>query len=237
MSAGVRVDGFVFPHIYSKFTRPDKNNVDLVEYWIQDLPENRFEDAVEFLNKHMHYDEPMYDCKKLCEDINALEIVNGMYQEYLSHKVSLVCFKENSDEIIGFNILKIMTKDEHFKEPKVRLEIYYFTFGYTCILKFLSQSKSAVWNDIMDAIYVLEDQCNVFDHYNVSEGLFSFGLIVNPEYRGRGIATELLKARRPLMESLNLQLTASTFSAPGSQNAAKKAGFEENVSVLYVLKI
>lgn len=36
---------------------------------------------------------------------------------------------------------------------------------------------------------------NVFEKYNVKKYLSGFGLCVHPDYRGLGIAVEILKAR------------------------------------------
>lgn len=38
-----------FPHVYMRFKARDTDRDDLVEYRIQDLPEDRFEDAVNFM--------------------------------------------------------------------------------------------------------------------------------------------------------------------------------------------
>lgn len=50
---------------------------------------------------------------------------------------------------------------------------------------------------------------------------------MSPEYRGRGIATEILKARVPMLKALGLKVTSTAFTGIGSQKAAKKAGYKE----------
>lgn len=44
---------------------------------------------------------------------------------------------------------------------------------------------------------------------------------MNRKYRGRGIATEMLKARRPFLEALGLKVTSTAFTGIGTQKAAK----------------
>lgn len=73
-----------------------------------------------------------------------------------------------------------------------------------------------------------QQQFNVFRHYNVNEYLIAYGLCVNTMYCGRGIATEMLKARGPLLKALGLKVTTTAFTGIGSQKAAVKAGYEEN---------
>lgn len=74
-------------------------------------------------------------------------------------------------------------------------------------------------------------QFNVFEHYNVKEYLTAYGLCVDTEYRNRGLATEMLKARAPLLKALGLKVTTASFTGTGSQKAAAKAGYEENFAI------
>ena len=68
----------------------------------------------------------------------------------------------------------------------------------------------------------------MFENYNVNQYLIAYGLCVDTTYRGRGIATEMLKARAPLLKDLGLVVTTTAFTGIGSQKAAEKAGYEEN---------
>lgn len=77
-------------------------------------------------------------------------------------------------------------------------------------------------------------QFDIFDHFQVDRYLSAYGLCVDPEYRGRGIATEILKARVPYMKAFGLKVTATAFTAIGSQAAAKKAGFEDIFAIPYM---
>lgn len=74
---------------------------------------------------------------------------------------------------------------------------------------------------------------DVFDFLKCETFLDAFGLGVKRNFRGRGIAVELLKARVPLLKSLGLNLTVTTFSTLSSQKAAEKAGFKEIFAVSY----
>lgn len=78
---------------------------------------------------------------------------------------------------------------------------------------------------------------DTFDHYNVIDFLYAHGLAVRTEYRGKGIAAELLKARIPFMKVHNLSVSSSLFTTAASQKAAIKAGFYEDMAMpLDVLK-
>lgn len=71
------------------------------------------------------------------------------------------------------------------------------------------------------------------ESYKVDRLLLAVGLCVDPKFRGRGIATEILKTRADLMKSIDLKLTTTIFSTVGAQKAAKAAGFDENFSISY----
>jgi hypothetical protein len=74
---------------------------------------------------------------------------------------------------------------------------------------------------------------NVFDFYKVEKFIYAAGLCVDIKYRKHGIATEILKARKFLMEVIDVKLTTTVFSTVGGQKAAKSAGYEENFSIDY----
>lgn len=63
--------------------------------------------------------------------------------------------------------------------------------------------------------------------------MFAAGLCVDEKFRGRGIATEILKARIPLMKSIGIEVTTSVFSTLGAQKAALAAGYDENYKISY----
>lgn len=50
-------------------------------------------------------------------------------------------------------------------------------------------------------------------------------------YRHRGIAVEMLKARVEILKALNVNVTSTIFTVIGSQKAAVKANYEEILSV------
>lgn len=82
----------------------------------------------------------------------------------------------------------------------------------------------------MDYVSELAD---LFNYYNVDKYLSEYGLCVHPDYRQRGIATEMLKARAPFLKALRLELTSTAFTVIGSQIAAHRANYDLNVEISY----
>nr|XP_029732804.1 uncharacterized protein LOC115268779 [Aedes albopictus] len=183
----------------------------LVWYTIQDLPEERFEDAVRHLSEHFARDEQMNQAKGLDRDECAMNEVVQLWNAMLPERLSVVCFREGSDEIVGVNVLGVAFKFDK-EEPKF---------------------KSEIFQTIFDTIGYISQQANVYERYGVDRYLNAMGLSVDPVYRGRGIATELLRARIPLCKAMGIKLTSTCFTGPGSQGAARKVGFEENFSITY----
>lgn len=77
----------------------------------------------------------------------------------------------------------------------------------------------------------MTDTVNLFERYGVDKYLTAYGLSVNSRYRGRGIATEILKARRPICRAFGLRLTSTNFTAIGSQIPAAKVGFKTDLEM------
>jgi GNAT superfamily N-acetyltransferase len=97
----------------------------------------------------------------------------------------------------------------------------------------VSQYKETEFIDILQSLKFTANQFNVFRSYNVNHYHSGLGLCINPEYRGRGIATEMMKARVSIPQRLNLKISSTPFSAIGSQTAAKNAGQKESFVISY----
>lgn len=83
--------------------------------------------------------------------------------------------------------------------------------------------------NLMASLKYVIDKFDVFEHFN----LYGVGLCVNSSYRGRGIATELLKARVNFLKALDLTVTSTLFTTIGSQKAAASAGYDLKSSTSY----
>lgn len=57
------------------------------------------------------------------------------------------------------------------------------------------------------------------------------GLAVHPDYRRRGIGTEMLKTRTELLKELKIKATVSHFVGTASQHMAAKANYDESYAL------
>ncbi len=109
--------------IYHKFLAKDLNSNDLVEYRVEDVPEDRYKEVADFLVKNYVPDEPMLECLKIAENPEAVEFIRAFFLNILEKKASLICFKERSQEIVAANAMSVQTKAESQKPDKVFLLI------------------------------------------------------------------------------------------------------------------
>lgn len=79
----------------------------------------------------------------------------------------------------------------------------------------------------------ITNQFNVCGYYQVDRSILAAGLCVDKKFRGKGIATQILKARAPLMRAIGASVTSSLFSTAGAQKAAQSAGYDTNYSIDY----
>lgn len=98
---------------------------------------------------------------------------------------------------------------------------------------FRLQTDDKVFKRLRESFAFINKFHDVHDHNNILDFLYAHGLAVKTEYRGRGIATALLKARVAFMKAHGLTVTASLFTTLGSQKAAFKLGFREDFSISY----
>lgn len=201
-----------FPSVWLRFQAKGLDSPDPVWYVVQDVPEDRFEDTVRFMSRFFPHDEQLNEVLGFVDDPLALEESVHLWRDMVRQRVSLVCFREGSSEIVGANMLGVSCKADQKREER---------FG------------SAILQTIYDTTKYVSKQANLYERYGVQEYLSAMGLSVDPKYRGRGIATELLRARIPLCRAVGIRLTSTCFTGAGSQIAAARAGYTEDYSVTY----
>uniref|UniRef100_T1E2B1 N-acetyltransferase domain-containing protein n=1 Tax=Psorophora albipes TaxID=869069 RepID=T1E2B1_9DIPT len=199
------------PRVWITFKARDLDSERLVNYRIQDLPLDRVQDAIGHMKRYFLHDEPMCSSVGLFQDSVGKQEYDEMWQAVAEQRVAVVCFREGCDDIVGLNMLTVVSKDS--------LEQHKF--------------QSTALQTVYDACVALTTQAKMFERYGVDHYLAAWGLSVAPEYRGRGVATELLRARIPLCRAMGLRVSTTTFSHPGSQIPAAKVGFFDEIVVTY----
>ncbi|XP_055586148.1 uncharacterized protein LOC129738858 [Uranotaenia lowii] len=207
----IRPEQPAIPTVWHRFQAKDLSGGDqLVTYRVEDLTEDRYEDAIQHYLNHFIKDEPLCRQRKMAQDTVSYGEIQGFWRWCFSRRMTIVCYREGSNEIVGANLLDVVTP---VKSP--------------------TELKSQHIRDIVGLMDYVGEQCNVFEKYGVDRYMTAYGLAIDSRYRGRGIATEMLKARVPMCKALGISLTSTNFTAIGSQLAAAKAGFQLDYEKTY----
>lgn len=106
-----RPEGLLYPQIYHTFIGKDVTGD--CEFCVQDLTENKFNLAIEFMIKNQVRDEIFHKALNLYENENAVNAARSFYRDVFKEKMSLVCFKLGSDEIVSVNAMFVQTKGHY----------------------------------------------------------------------------------------------------------------------------
>lgn len=114
-----------YPIIYHKFKAFDTDSSVKATFIVQDLPTERFDEALKFMFEYFITEEPAFKSRDIKLDKLAVIEISRIWREHLAQNVSIVCFKEGNDEIIAVNILGVKMnrtdEDEGYEdEDKVR---------------------------------------------------------------------------------------------------------------------
>ena len=120
-----RPSTFEFPKVYHKFKAFDADSSVKAKFVIQDLPTERFDDAVKFMFEYFVAEEPAFKSRDIKLDKLAIIEISRIWREHLTQNVSVVCFKEGNDEIVAVNVLGVKANSEdddegYEDEDKVR---------------------------------------------------------------------------------------------------------------------
>jgi hypothetical protein len=116
-----------FPLVHLNFSSLDSDGIHQVNYRVEDLQSDRFEDVLDIMKEKHLLDEPMYSSKGCRDEPDSLREMISNWSNILHQFISLVCFKEGSDEIIAVNLLGVVFEHE-FDAPKdVSKVLFYFS--------------------------------------------------------------------------------------------------------------
>lgn len=107
-----RPSSLEYPQIYYKFSAQNENSDNEVNYKVQDILEEDFDYAVEILIKHYLPEEPLCLGRNFSEKPEDVEFMGNFYKNLLLMKLSIGCYKEDTNELVGVNIMDVKFKDE-----------------------------------------------------------------------------------------------------------------------------
>lgn len=107
-----RPEGVLYPQIYSTFKAKVKDSDEVEEFIVQDLTEEFFDDAVDFIVENHAKGAVFHKAANTLVGESGFKKVGESYRNGLKEKVSLICFKKGTKEIAGLNVIVVKTKDQ-----------------------------------------------------------------------------------------------------------------------------
>lgn len=109
-----RPAGVSYPQIYSTFKVKSKDGDD-EEFYIQDLTENFFDEAVNVIVENHAKGAVFHKAARTLGDSSGFQRVQTHYRRVFEEKISLICLKKGTNEIAGCNALTLKTRADLIK--------------------------------------------------------------------------------------------------------------------------
>ncbi|XP_013186443.2 uncharacterized protein LOC106131788 [Amyelois transitella] len=196
-----------YPKVWSRFERIVDEGT--LRFEISDIPDSMWSTAVEFMLGNYIREDVWWIAAGTAKDLEAVQEYRVLLTSIIRQKMSLACFLAEGDgsgrTLVGVNMCLPQEKGRFVEHnpPKTKP-------GLLSLRMFVEAMKVTV----------------IYDKYGVNKYLMGAGLSVTPEYRGLGIAVELLKSRMTLAKELGYQATGGIFTSAPAQRSAEKADME-----------
>jgi hypothetical protein len=112
MSKFVRPPDLKYPQVYYTFKAKDKDSDEIVEYRVQDLPEEYFEQSIELFITQFIPDEPFCIASDVSKKPEVFPIYAELYRKVMKQKFTIACFKSGSDDLVAVNNLTVSSEGD-----------------------------------------------------------------------------------------------------------------------------
>ncbi|KAL3283514.1 hypothetical protein HHI36_006653 [Cryptolaemus montrouzieri] len=190
-------------------------NQKLRKFWVQDLPRDQIEDALDFMQAYFIRDEPMNKALNILEDEASMECFRVIWKRLFMQGYSLACYtklENGENKLVAVNCcIRKLSGDPDDRERYVK---------GVCMKKVY---------ELMKYVKSLRDPLEI----GIREYLAGMGLATIPEFRGHNIGLEILHARKSLCIARGIEASITAFTSPASQRLAEKAGFKDFISITF----
>ncbi|CAD6207589.1 GSCOCG00010240001-RA-CDS [Cotesia congregata] len=180
-----------------------------VKFIIQEIPPNRYAEALDHLCTVFISSEPACRSIKLIDDAESVAEIRAFWTTALNHGISIGVYEADENNQIskfaGMNVLVMGHKDEDKT--------------ITPIKSTMSRAEK-----LITFMRNLTAEVDFSKRWGVDYYLSAAGLDVDTNYRRLGLGTHLLLAREKIAQAYNISVTFTFFSSPASQKTAEKAG-------------
>ncbi|KAJ8893856.1 hypothetical protein PR048_006457 [Dryococelus australis] len=113
MSGWKRPDSVPHPRVWRHAVGRKPVDGNVPSFVIQDVPKEREEDFLDFMEQHFAKNEPLCKCLDLSEDVVGTKELRELWIELLAQRIAVVAFLENDGprpRIAGLNLIGVVTR-------------------------------------------------------------------------------------------------------------------------------
>ncbi|KAI8436173.1 hypothetical protein MSG28_004252 [Choristoneura fumiferana] len=194
---------------------------------IQDLPPARLKDAIDLLANFFARDEALHRAVGIANNPVAMERYRKYYELHMSDPSyrMVICCSDDTPEVTKLMGLSIMSLS---------------TDVTSLIKETLPQPEEAEPREVPQETKKLQQIVHEFlgaynpvTEFNLDIYYDDKGIVVDPEYRGLGIAENFLKVRRLMCKAHGVPMTGAWMTAFGTQKAGARDGWETVKEIEY----
>ncbi|KAB0797321.1 hypothetical protein PPYR_08315 [Photinus pyralis] len=204
-----------FPNIWRKFKGKKELNGIVPSFWVQDIPEDEFENVTSCMVRYFCREEPVTKHSDFNNEPESVQCRKKLWDITLAQRMGLICYMENPNPngkpiFAAVNCTYVQTKyDPQFKLTGKTMN----DFGH--IRKLLTQENDP------------------FETLETDVLLCALGMYVFREFRGQDLGLQLLLARENICRACDITATGTVFTSTISQELAHKAGYKTLSEISY----
>ena len=127
MTSFKRPSNLPFPTIYHKFLAKDKDSDNFVEYRIQDLLEEDYENGIDMMISEYCPEESFNKCRGVSSNTEAVKEKRNIWRKHIHKRLSVGCYKsDESNELVGVCVFSVHVKNASESPFLVRIKFEIF---------------------------------------------------------------------------------------------------------------
>ncbi|KAK5646951.1 hypothetical protein RI129_005415 [Pyrocoelia pectoralis] len=210
-----RPEAVAFPRVWRSFKGRKEINGAIPSFWVQDIPEDEFENVINCMVEDFCKDEPVTKCSGFIGDHESVECRKKLWSTILPERMGLICYMENPKPgekpiFAAVNCTHARSKyDEKFK------------------------ATGEVMSDFAHIRELITQGRDPYQFLDTDVLLCSLGIYVLPQFRGQDLGLQLLLAREDLCNACGIKAAVTVFTSSISQALAYKAGYKTFAEISY----
>ena len=123
----MRPESLNFPQTFYKFNAKDKSSGEIIEYRVQDLPEELYDETIKLFMKDYFPDEIFASSRNFHLKQEPNNGLINLWRKTLKERLTLACFRSddlNNSELVAVNVLALINKGDEIDISKVKFQLF-----------------------------------------------------------------------------------------------------------------